>query len=124
MAIGPEAPMNPVALLDALIDWLATLPPEGSLLGLPQTVRGLMAVVLVCLICGAVGSLVVSNRMSFFSDALAHCAFAGVGLGLLTALLFRRPDAEPWLIPLVMVIFGVVVGVAIAYVREKTGLAS
>ena len=28
--------------------------------------------------CGAVGSLVVGGRMAFFSDALAHCAFAGV----------------------------------------------
>ena len=30
-----------------------------------------------CGICGMVGALVVGNRMAFFSDAMAHCAFAG-----------------------------------------------
>jgi zinc transport system permease protein len=62
--------------------------------------------------------------MSFFSDALAHCAFAGVGLGMLTAMWLKQPNPDTWLVPLVMVAFGVAVGVAIAYVRETTGLAS
>ena len=43
----------------------------------------------VSVICGAVGSLVMSNRMAFFSDALAHCAFAGVGIGLLISMALR-----------------------------------
>src|SRR5262249_44784698 len=86
-------------------------------------VRGLIAVVLVCLICGAVGSLVVGNRMAFFSDALAHCAFAGVALGLLLSLFFAAFQAQEWIIA-VMVAFGILVGVAIAYVRETTNLAN
>src|SRR5207248_3354214 len=105
--------------------------PIDSFLSQPSNVRGLLAVVLVSLLCGTVSSLVVGNRMAFFSDALAHCAFAGVALGLLIGIASgstARRDQwdfyQQWIIPLVMVSFGVLVGLLIAYVREKTGLAS
>jgi zinc transport system permease protein len=113
--------------LDAAIDFLAGLAPAESLLSLPATVRGLIAVILVCLICGAVGSLVVGNRMAFFSDALAHCAFAGVAIGLLTALVtgaVKRGPFYEWGVPAIMVGFGILVGLAIAFVKEQTALAS
>src|SRR3954469_20492038 len=89
------------------------------------TTRSLIAVIVVSLICGAVGSLVVGNRMAFFSDALAHCAFAGIALGMLGLLAVDALKASGyWVLPAVMVAFGVAVGVAIVYVRETTGLAS
>jgi zinc transport system permease protein len=80
----------------------------------------------VCIICGAVGSLVVGNRMAFFSDALAHCAFAGVTLGVLLSLAIRPTGGIDWdaTIPTVMVAFGILVGLAIVWVREKTGLSN
>jgi zinc transport system permease protein len=89
--------------------------------------RALLSVLLVTAICGMVGALVVGNRMAFFSDAMAHCAFAGVALGVLLTLALgsgKQPDAYRWLIPLVMVAFGALVGLAIALVKEKTDLAS
>jgi len=89
--------------------------------------RALLSVLLVTAICGMVGALVVGNRMAFFSDAMAHCAFAGVALGLLLTLILGTggdPDSYRWLVPLVMVTFGALVGLAIAYVKEKTELAS
>jgi zinc transport system permease protein len=91
-------------------------------------VSGLLAVLLVSGICGAVSPLVVGSRMAFFSDAMAHCAIAGVTLGLLTALTVApagdRPELNDGLIVGVMVALGVAVGLGIAYVREKTALAS
>jgi zinc transport system permease protein len=87
----------------------------------------LLAVVLVSVICGTVGALVVGNRMAFFSDAMAHCAFAGISLGLLIALFsgFSRSSAElQWLLPLIMAAFGALVGVGIVFVQERTGLAN
>src|SRR5947209_13961213 len=69
----------------------------------------LLAVLLVTLICGMVGALVIGNRMAFFSDAMAHCAFAGVGLGILLTMLAAGPQGPvryQWLIPLIMVGFG------------------
>jgi zinc transport system permease protein len=112
--------------LDEVINQLSSLAPDGTLYSFSYSVRGLLAILLVSLICGAVGSLVVGNRMAFFSDALAHCAFAGVGLGLLSALFLemgKQEDFVGW-VTLIMVVFGAVVGLLIALVRQKTGLAN
>jgi zinc transport system permease protein len=98
--------------------------PPNSWLDSGPNIKALLVIVLVSLICGSIGTLVVGNRMAFFSDALAHCAFAGIALGILVSLATRNVLLENWLITLVMVTFGVAVGVAIAYVREKTGLAN
>src|SRR5260221_10724158 len=81
-------------------------------------VKGVLAILLVCALCGMVGSMVVSNRMAFFSDAMAHCAFAGVALGYLSAVIAgfgRDNEVISWLVPLVMVLFGASVGAAIVF---------
>src|SRR5256885_4294824 len=119
-------------MLDWAAEWLSdgltafsTIWPERSFLSEPINLHSMLATVLVCFICGAVGSLVIGNRMAFFSDALAHCAFAGAGLGLMFGLLSgTRQDVLTWWLPLIMVGFGVVFGLGIAFVREKTGLAN
>lgn len=87
----------------------------------------LLSVLLVSTVCGLVGSLVVGNRMAFFSDAMSHCAFAGISLGLVIALLSgveADSDKLDWVVPLVMSGFGVVIGLGIAFVRQYTGLTS
>src|SRR5947207_495256 len=74
--------------------------------------RAFLSVLLVTAICGMVGALVVGNRMAFFSDAMAHCAFAGVALGILLTLALgagKDPEQFRWLIPLIMVAFGALV---------------
>jgi zinc transport system permease protein len=90
-----------------------------------------IAVILLGLSCGMVGSLVVANRMAFFSDAMAHTAFAGVALGLLGVILFaadvrstRDVDRYEWVVALVMVGIGLAVGMGIGYVRDRTGLTN
>ncbi|MBL8800095.1 MAG: metal ABC transporter permease [Planctomycetia bacterium] len=113
--------------LDGLVVRFSQLWPDGSFFSAPFLVYGLLAVLLVAAICGAVGSLVVGNRMAFFSDALAHTAFTGVALGLLTGLFLDAPrdgDFYQLGIPFIMVGFGMTVGLLIAVVRERTGLAS
>src|SRR5262245_20102446 len=109
----------PVEWLSEAIVWTADALRTETFI-----VSGLLAVVLVCAMCGMLGSLVVGNRMAFFSDAMAHCAFAGVSLGFLTVLLsgWDRSTAT-WFVPLAMVAFGIVVGAAMVYVRDRTGLA-
>ncbi len=89
--------------------------------------RAVLSVLLVTAICGMVGALVVGNRMAFFADAMAHCAFAGIALGILLTLAFgagKDPESFRWLVPLIMVAFGALVGLGIAFVKEKTELAS
>ena len=129
------------AILNSAIHQFTLLWPDDTFLNYDFNVRGLLATLIVCFICGAMGSLVVGNRMSFFSDALAHCAFAGVGLGLLISVLtdqeafFGRAAMTPeemaiqdavirQRIMLIMVGFGVAIGLLIAFVRDQTGLAS
>ncbi len=96
----------------------------------PLEVRAVLAVLLVSLTCGIVGSLVIGHRMAFFSDAMAHTAFAGVSLALLGIILATGATSskavEPylWVIPLVMCGIGALAGILIAFVREKTNLAN
>ena len=89
-----------------------------------------LAVILIGITCGSVGSTVLANRMAFFSDAMAHTAFAGVALAVLQIILFagirstREADAYLWIIEPVMVLVGIVVGSAMVYVRERSGLTN
>lgn len=109
---------------------LTLLDRAADALGWPSyQLSVLLSVLLVSGVCGMVGSLVVGNRMAFFSDAMSHCAFAGVSLGMAIALIAGlKTDADEtqigWLVPLVMSAFGVLVGLGIAFVRQHTGLAS
>ena len=112
-----------------LDDWLIDLFNSfADTTGIPPFMaKGVLAVLLVCLVCGMVGSLVVGNRMAFFSDAMAHCAFAGVALGVLSVIFAGHGKDEDMLaavVPLAMVVFGALVGAGIVYVREQTSLAS
>jgi zinc transport system permease protein len=109
------------AWLDELIFWLSRLAPERTMLAYDFNLRALFALVLISIICGSVGSLVVGNRMAFFSDALAHSAFAGVALGILSAIVLRLPRERlfDWILP-VMIVFGIVTGLGIVFVRERT----
>lgn len=90
-------------------------------------VGAFLSVLLISTICGLVGALVVGNQMAFFSDAMAHCAFAGISLGLIIALAMgftAKSEELQWFLPLVMALFGGLIGIGIAFVRERTGLAS
>lgn len=110
----------PDAWMADLIAWLAW--QTGTELFL---VKSVLTLLVMCLLCGMVGSLVVGNRMAFFSDTMAHCAFAGVALGYLSVLGFGGGKGTvAWLVPLVMVAFGTLVGAGMVYVRDNTGLAN
>src|SRR6266446_1091796 len=111
--------------LDNLIVAFCKAFPADSFWSLTYQVRGFLAIFLVALVCGSVGSLIVSKRMAFFSDALAHCSFAGVAIGLVIALVLgvNNADFKNWIF-LIMVLFGIVVGLLIAYVQEKSSLPS
>jgi zinc transport system permease protein len=112
----------PSQWLDERLTELKDSFPPNSLLSNKQMLLGLISIVLVSLICGAVSSLVLSNRMAFFSDALAHFAFAGVALGILLHLAGWLIN-DDWIVP-VMVLFGIMAGCGIAYVKQRTVLAN
>jgi len=126
-----SGPLLTLAFLDGLwlndlIDAFTSQFAPGSFLWYNFNVRAVLALVLVSLCCGMVGSLVVGSRLAFFSDALAHCSFAGVSVGFLifdsvVNRLVPGADFWKWVTP-IMVGFGMLVGYGIASVRQRTGL--
>lgn len=66
-------------VLVTLISWLV------EPLQYPFMLRGLVAAVLVGIVCAVVGTYVVLRGMAFFGDALAHTILPGVALGYLVS---------------------------------------
>ncbi|MEW6094633.1 MAG: metal ABC transporter permease, partial [Chloroflexota bacterium] len=54
-------------------------------------IRGLVAAVLVGIVCAVVGTYVVLRGMAFFGDALAHTILPGVAVGYLVSNGAREP---------------------------------
>src|SRR5690242_20445958 len=117
---------DPSQWLDKLVEECTRLTPPGAFFHYSFNINALLALILVSLCCGAVGSLVVGGRLAFFSDALAHCSFAGISIGFLLFLLTgSRSEQEFWdSTTVVMVVFGIFAGCGIVWVRTRTGLSS
>jgi zinc transport system permease protein len=73
--------------------------------------NSLLAVLLVAPCFGLVGTMVVGNRMAFFSDMIGHSALTGVALGMIVGLADPRP---------VMVVFAVFLAIAVNAILKKT----
>lgn len=77
--------------------------------------NALLAVILMSPIFGILGTMIVNNRMAFFSDALGHGAFTGVAIGGILGLV------EPmWC----AIIFSIVFSIGIAIIKHKSRMAS
>jgi zinc transport system permease protein len=77
----------------------------------PQFMKNaLIAVVIAAPLFGTLGSVVVSNQMAFFSDAIGHSALTGIALGVIFGV--RDPT-------LAMVLFSLMLGAAIITVKMK-----
>ncbi|RMG59317.1 MAG: metal ABC transporter permease [Deltaproteobacteria bacterium] len=73
----------------------------------------ILEILLLTLLCGTLSPFVVTYRMAFFSDAIAHSAFTGVALGLFLGL---DPLATT-------VVFGILMGILVIFLRKRTGAA-
>ena len=77
--------------------------------------NALLAVLVITPLFGILSTMVVTNRMSFFSDALGHSAFTGISIGVLCGL------ADPmWC----AVFFAVAFSALFTVVRHKSNLDS
>jgi len=74
--------------------------------------NALLAVLLLTPLFGLLGTMVVSNKMAFFSDSIGHGAFTGVALGTLLAGI--RPIWGA-------IIFSIIFAIVITLIKHKTG---
>ena len=77
--------------------------------------NALIAIILVTPIFGIIATMIVNNRMAFFSDALGHGAFTGVTIGGLLGLV--RPIWSA-------VVFAVIFSFVITLIKNKSKISS
>lgn len=77
--------------------------------------NALLAIVLMAPLFGILSTMIVTGRMSFFSDALGHSAFTGIAIGCLCGI-----AAPTW----VAVIFSVVFALLFSLVRNRSNQAA
>ncbi len=77
--------------------------------------NALLAVLLMGPLFGILSTMIVTGRMSFFSDALGHSAFTGIAIGCICGV-----AAPTW----VAVIFAVVFALLFSFVRSRSNQAA
>ena len=77
--------------------------------------NALLAILLMAPLFGILSTMVVTGRMSFFSDALGHSAFTGIAIGCICGI-----AAPIW----VAVIFSVVFALLFSFVRSRSNQAA
>ncbi len=78
-------------------------------------IAAFLAAVLIAPLFALLGTMAVNNKMAFFSDALGHSAFTGIGLGVLLGM------QEPLL---AMLAFGIFLGLVITKVKSANMVSS
>lgn len=95
--------------MSAVPDLLSALPFEWARYEFMR--NALVAVLLVSPLFAIMGTLVVNNRMAFFSDAVGHASLTGLGLGVLLGLADPLPA---------LVAFSMFLGVGILVLHRTT----
>lgn len=96
--------------MDIIYNIMDTLLPFAWL-GSAFMKNAFLAVLLVTPLFGLMSTMVVSNRMAFFSDSLGHGAFTGIAIGVLLG------SVSPLLS---LVIFSVAFALFITYIKNKS----
>ena len=77
--------------------------------------NALLALLLMAPLFGLMSTMIVTGRMSFFSDALGHSAFTGIAIGAICGL-----SAPAW----AAVLFSVCFALIFSYVRSRSNQAA
>lgn len=95
--------------MDFIYDILSLLPFEWLHYGFMK--NALLAVLLITPLFGLLSTMVVSNRMAFFSDSLGHGAFTGLALGAILGIL--SPTAS-------LILFSVIFALLITWIKNHS----
>ena len=77
--------------------------------------NALLAVLLMAPLFGLTSTMIVTGRMSFFSDALGHSAFTGIAIGCICGI-----SAPTW----AAVVFSILFALLFSYVRSRSNQAA
>ena len=72
--------------------------------------NALLAIICIVPLYGILGTMIVNNKLAFFSDALGHSAFTGMAIGVILGIVG---------IDVSMVGFGVVFALLLNYIKTK-----
>ncbi len=72
--------------------------------------NALIAIIIISPLFGILGTMIVNNKLAFFSDALGHSVFTGMAIGIIIGVV--QTD-------IVMALFGVVFAILLNYIRGK-----
>lgn len=72
--------------------------------------NAIIAIVLLAPLFAILGTMIVNNKMAFFSDALGHSALTGIAIGMLFGISNN----------IAMIIFAIVFSILLNYVKHKT----
>ncbi|MEI7884883.1 MAG: metal ABC transporter permease [Clostridia bacterium] len=99
--------------MNIIYSWLRLLP--FAWVEYDFMLNALLAIILLAPVFAILGTMIVNNRMAFFSDALGHGAFTGVAIGGVMGLIEPLWSA---------VIFSLLFSVGIAAIKHKSSMAS
>ncbi len=74
-----------------------------------------LAILIITPLFGMLGTMIVSRKMAFFSDALGHSALTGIAVGVV----FGVTDTN-----LTMIVFGIVFALLLNYIGSKSGIST
>ena len=77
--------------------------------------NALLAILIITPLFAILGTLIVNNRMAFFSDALGHSAFTGMAIGVLFGV--QNTNSS-------MILFAVVFALLLNFIRHKNIVSS
>ena len=73
--------------------------------------NALLAIILITPIFAILGTMIVNNKMAFFSDALGHSALTGIAIGMVLGITN---------INIGMILFAIIFAILLNYVKNKT----
>ncbi len=107
-------------MLDSIRSFVISLANQGILpeaFGYEFIVNALICAVFIGPILGAVGTMVVTKKMAFFSEAVGHAAMTGIAIGILLG--------EPMQAPYVSLFaYCILFGLFINYTKNRTKMSS
>lgn len=77
--------------------------------------NALLAVIMLAPLLGVLSTMIISNRMAFFSDSLGHGAFAGIAVGIFLG------STQPLVS---LVIFSIIFACAITYIKHRSSAST